>query len=219
MGKAADRAGTAGSRRVIGLTGNVAVGKSTVTRLLRAKGVHVIDMDRMTHRALRRTGPGYEPVVRAFGAGILDEVGAIDRGRLGSIVFADPDRLRQLERILHPIVFGMAQEELARMEADVAVIEAIKLLEAGTTRQLCEEVWVVASDEDIQLERMRRTRGLSAAESRKRIANQSSQAWKLARADRVIVNRGTLEDLSDQVDAVWTAFLRHETAGTARGEA
>lgn len=189
--------------KIIGLTGNIGVGKSAVAALLQAKGAHVIDMDQVTRRALEPDGPGFVPVTAAFGAGILSAAGAIDRQRLGAIVFSRPERLRELEGILHPIVFAMAQAELANVQAPLAVIEAIKLLEAGTTLRLCDEVWVVTAPRARQLERLIGIRGLSASDAESRMANQSSQAWKAARADRVIRNDGSLQALARQVDVIW----------------
>lgn len=189
--------------KIIGLTGNIGVGKSAVAALLQAKGAYVIDMDQVTRRALEPDGPGFAPVAAAFGPGILSAAGAIDRPRLGAIVFSRPERLRALEGILHPIVFAMAQAELANVQAPLAVIEAVKLLEAGTTLSLCDEVWVVTAPRARQLERLTGIRGLSASDAESRMANQSSQAWKAARADRVIRNDGSLPALARQVDVVW----------------
>lgn len=192
------------ARKVVGLTGNMAVGKSTVSSLLAAKGAYTIDMDQMTRRALEPDGPGFRPVVEAFGTGILDDTGAIDRRRLGSIVFADPAQLRVLEGILHPVVFALAQAELAQAgEAPLVVIEAIKLLEAGMTRRLCDEIWVVVAETEQQLVRLQETRDMPPAEARQRLAHQSSQAWKMAQADRIIHNRGTLPELACHVDRIW----------------
>ena len=151
--------------KIIGLTGNIGVGKSAVAALLQAKGAYVIDMDQVTRRALEPDGPGFAPVAAAFGPGILSAAGAIDRPRLGAIVFSRPERLRTLEGILHPIVFAMAQAELANAQAPLAVIEAIKLLEAGTTLSLCDEVWVVTAPRARQLERLIGMRGLSASDA------------------------------------------------------
>ncbi len=195
--------GKSGTRRVIGLTGNIATGKSTVAALLAARGAYIIDMDRKTREALQADGPGFGPVVAAFGPAILDATGAIDRGQLGSIVFADPAQLRVLEGILHPVVYDMAVQELAQTEAQVVIIEAIKLLEANTSRQLCDEVWVVVSDPELQLDRLQATRGMSREEGQKRLANQSSQTWKMERADRIVYNRGELDMLVRQIDGLW----------------
>lgn len=199
--------------KIIGLTGNIGVGKSAVAALLQAKGAYVIDMDQVTRRALEPDGPGFAPVAAAFGPGILSAAGAIDRPRLGAIVFSRPERLRTLEGILHPIVFAMAQAELANAQATLAVIEAVKLLEAGTTLSLCDEVWVVTAPRARQLERLTGIRGLSASDAESRMANQSSQAWKAARADRVIRNDGSLQALARQVDVMWD-----ETIVTAQAQ-
>ncbi len=206
MGSTADDMGKSTTRRIIGLTGNIATGKSTVAALLADRGAYVIDMDRKTREALAPGGPGFAPVVQAFGAKLLDASGAIDRQRLGNIVFADTSQLRKLEDILHPVVYDMAVQELAQTPAAVVIIEAIKLLEANTSRQLCDEVWVVVSEPEIQLARLQATRGMSREEGERRLANQSDQAWKVKRADHVIYNLGTRAELIRQVDALWRSL-------------
>ena len=208
MGDDAHRMGKPGSRRIIGLTGNIATGKSTVAALLAERGAYVIDMDRKTREALQSDGPGFGPVVEAFGREIVNAGGEIDRPQLGSIVFADPAQLRKLEAILHPVVYEMAVQELAQTPAEVVIIEAIKLLEANTTRKLCDETWVVISDPEVQLDRLHATRGMSRAEGQKRLANQSSQEWKMARADRIVYNQGTLDELAGQLDRLWIDMER-----------
>ncbi len=203
MGDTAFSMGASGSRWVIGLTGNIATGKSLVAGMLAARGAHVIDMDRKTREALQPDGAGFGPVVDAFGPELLNASGEIDRQKLGSIVFADPTQLRLLEGILHPVVYDMAVQDLTQTQAAVVVIEAIKLLEANTSRQLCDEVWVVVSDPELQLERLQEFRGMSREEGQRRLANQSSQDWKMERADRVIYNLDELEDLEIQIDKLW----------------
>ncbi len=192
---------------VVGITGNIGVGKSTVMGLLAAKGAFIIDMDQTTRRALHSSGPGYPHVVAEFGQDILGESGEMDRSRLGRMVFGDPVRLAALEEILHPIVFEMAKAELAQVRAPLVAIEAIKLLEAGTTRQLCDQVWVVTATAEIQMQRLITQRSMSEADVRLRMAQQTSQAWKVAQADRVIVNSGTEQDLAVQIDRIWSEVM------------
>ena len=190
-------------RLIIGLTGNIATGKSTVLEYLRRKGAHIIDADKLAHRAMAPGGPAYAPIVAAFGPGILAEDGSIQRAALGRIVFADAEALRRLEEIVHPAVFVLAQAELAQTDAPVVVVEAIKLLEAKRLLTLCQEVWVVTADPDVQMRRLLQERGMSEAEARQRMAAQSPQAEKVKQATRVIANNGSTQALYAQLDAIW----------------
>jgi dephospho-CoA kinase len=195
---------------IIGLTGNIATGKSTVLAYLRSKGAHVIDADKLAHRAILPDGPAYRAVVDAFGAEILREDGTIDRPRLGRMVFGDPSALRRLEQIVHPAVFALAQQELATTTAPVVIVEAIKLLESGRLLTLCREVWVVTADPEVQLRRLVEERGMSEADARQRMAAQPPQSEKVARATRVIANNGTSRELYAFLDLLWNELL--ETA-------
>lgn len=195
---------------VIGITGNIAAGKSTVMRLLADRGATTIDMDLVTRGALRSDGAGFGPVVERFGREILDDSGEIDRARLGRMVFGDSGNLRELERILHPIVGRIGRALVEAADTDVVVIEAIKMLEGGRSRELCDQIWVVASDEALQLERLQATRGMSEQDGRQRLASQSSQEWKMQQADRVIINTGSIQDLEQQVDELWRSVVEVE---------
>lgn len=193
---------------VIGITGNIAAGKSTVMRLLADRGATTIDMDLVTRDALRSDGAGFGPVVERFGRGILNDSGEIDRARLGRMVFGEPENLRDLEQILHPIVGRIGRALVEAANTDVVVIEAIKMLEGGRSRELCDQIWVVASDEALQLARLRETRGMSEQDGRQRLASQSSQEWKIQQADRVITNTGSMQDLERQVDELWQSVVK-----------
>ena len=195
---------------VIGITGNIAAGKSTVMRLLADRGATTIDMDLVTRGALQSNGAGFGPVVERFGQGILDDGGEIDRARLGRIVFGEPGNLRDLEGILHPIVGRIARTLMEAADTDVVVIEAIKMLEGGRSRELCDRIWVVASDEDLQLARLQETRGMSEQDGRQRLVSQSSQEWKIQQANRVITNTGSMADLERQVDELWQSVVEAE---------
>ncbi len=200
---------------VIGLTGNIATGKSTVTRLLAGLGAHVIDADQVAHRAIAPDGPAYRAVLEAFGGDLAREDGTIDRQRLAEIVFADPAALAKLEAIVHPAVFELIREEIRRVTAaadpegpqPVVVIEAIKLLEAGLSVTLCDQIWVVTASPEQQVQRLAQQRGMSEAEARRRMAAQSPQAEKVRHADVVIDNSGPLEDTVVQVQAAWAAYV------------
>ncbi|MFN8466837.1 MAG: dephospho-CoA kinase [Caldilineaceae bacterium] len=190
-------------RLIVGLTGNIATGKSTVLRYLREKGAYVIDADKLTHQAMQPQGPAYAAIAATFGPAIVKNDGTIDRAALGRIVFSDPLKLRQLEEVVHPAVFVLAKEELAKTDAGVVVVEAIKLLESQRLLTLCKEVWVVTAAPEVQLRRLMSERGMTEGEARQRMAAQSSQEEKVRQATRVIANNGTPEELYRQLDALW----------------
>lgn len=188
---------------IIGLTGNIATGKSTVLAYLAQRGAHVLDADRLAHESMQKGTHTYWAIVDAFGQSILQTNGEINRRALGDIVFADSAALQKLEAIIHPAVFDLARQELLGVEAPVIVLEAIKLLEAGQLVTMCDEVWVVTSSPETQLRRLRETRQMDEAEARRRMQAQSPQAEKIKRADRVIVNDDDVEALQQQLDQAW----------------
>ena len=193
--------------KVIGLTGNIGVGKSTVMAMLRSLGADVIDADRVAHEVMRPGEAAYEGIVAAFGADVLAADGAIDRVKLGGQVFRDAAALQRLEAIVHPAVFVRIQERLATSPAPVVVIEAIKLLEAGLSLTLCDTVWVVTAPVEQQVERLLRTRQLSRTEAELRIHAQPPQEEKIRRADVVIDNSGALAETRAQVEAAWRDLI------------
>ena len=188
---------------IIGLTGNIGTGKTTVLNMLAARGARIIDADEVTHQVTAPGGIAFGPIIALFGQGILDPSGAIDRSRLGQIVFGDPDKLAQLEKIVHPAVYVAVNAAVERATEAVVVIEAIKLLEAGMAASLCDQVWVITSPVDQQVERLMNDRGMSRAAARARMATQSPQAFKVSQANVVLDNSSTLADLERQVEAAW----------------
>lgn len=192
---------------VIGLTGNIGVGKSTVAAMLAELGAFVIDADQVAHEVMAPGRPAYAQIVAHFGPQIAPNGGPIDRLRLGQIVFSDPQALAQLEAIVHPAVFVRIQELLAEAKAPVVVIEAIKLLEAGLSLRLCQQVWVVTAPREQQIQRLMATRGLSYEQAVLRIEAQPPQEEKIARADVVIDNSGTVEQTRRQVVEAWARLL------------
>ena len=189
---------------IVGLTGNIGTGKSTVLRYLAQKGAHVVDADKLTHRAQLPDGPAYPAIVEAFGKEILNEDGSINRPALGKVVFSDAAKLAQLERIVHPAVFLLAQQEIASTDAPVIILEAIKLLESNNIVRLCNEIWVITASEETQIARLMASRGMSRQEAQQRMANQSPQTEKVKRAHRVIDNDGDTEKLYEQLDRIWS---------------
>jgi dephospho-CoA kinase len=191
---------------VIGLTGNIATGKSVVRRMLEHLGAYTIDADALTHRTYAKGAPGYQQVVDSFGKWLVNKDGEIDRSKLGSLVFNNPDAMAQLESIVHPLV-RQATEMLAKRSIQpVVVIEAIKLLE-GDLRNMCDSIWVTNAPENTQLERLMRKRGMSRDQAAERIHMQSAQSVKVAVANIVITNTGSYDSLWKQVNAAWKEIV------------
>ena len=174
---------------VIGLTGNIAVGKSLVREILADLGAAGIDADHIAHQVIRKGEAAYNDIIDLFGDGILDPHGEIKRAALGEVVFANPARLKQLEGITHPAIRHRIDQLIREAEASVVVIEAIKLLE-GDLKNAVDSVWVVDASPETQLQRLMKERGMSEGEAQKRIALQNSQADKLRQADVIIRNDG-----------------------------
>jgi len=199
---------------VIGLTGNIATGKSVVRRMLEHLGAYTIDADALSHRVISKGAPGYKPVLQTFGTWLLDNDAQINRNKLGSLVFADPEALKQLEGIVHPYVRQAIDILAKRASQRVIVIEAIKLLEGGLSAQ-CDAVWVTDAPQEVQVERLVRKRGLSREDALQRVRSQSAQKEKLDAADVVITNNGSYEDLWKQVSETWKIISPTEEAGPA----
>ncbi len=187
---------------VIGLTGNIATGKSVVRRMLEHLGAYTIDADTLSHRAIAKGAPGYQPVVDAFGKFILDAGGEIDRAKLGRMAFNDPDALKDLEAIVHPLVEHAVDLMIQRASQRVIVIEAIKLLE-GKLVGACDTIWATHAPELVQKARLMQKRGMSEQEAVQRIQAQPPQEVKTAAANVVIQNAGSFEDTWKQVVAAW----------------
>ena len=192
----------------IGLTGNIATGKSTVGRMLAKLGAEVIDADQIVHAVLAPDGAAYAAVVAAFGTGIRAADGTIDRGKLGDIVFSDAKALAKLEQLTHPPVIAIIEERIAASTAPVVVVEAIKLLESGVAEDY-EAIWVTTCPEAAQLTRLMKSRRLIRAEALRRIRIQPPQAEKIARADVVIDTSGTLDETHAQVIAAWENIAKN----------
>jgi dephospho-CoA kinase len=197
---------------VIGLTGNIGTGKSVVRRMVEHLGAYGIDADALAHRAMARGAPGYQPVVAAFGSFVVAPGGEIDRSRLGRIVFGDPEALKLLEGIIHPLVGQAVDMIIRRATQPVIVIEAIKLLES-TLGGDCNSVWVVAAPPQVQLVRLMQNRHMSDPEARQRINSQGPQSQKTSQAQVVIKNQASYEETWRQVTEAWRKWA--PTAATA----
>jgi dephospho-CoA kinase len=204
------------ARVVIGLTGNIASGKSAVTRMLAELGAASIDADAVAHQAL---APGAEEaalIAERFGPTVIRADGGVDRAALGGIVFSDPGALADLEAIIHPGVRRRVYDWLDGVTADVAVLEAIKLLE-GPLVDHVDTVWVVTAPREVRIERQVRERGLTPEEAARRVDAQNPEEEKVRRADVVLRNDGALEDLRRQVLSAWQALVKRPPSG-ARGD-
>lgn len=191
---------------VIGLTGNIATGKSVVRRMLEHLGAYTIDADSLTHRAYAKGAPGYQQVLDRFGKWLLNREGEIDRKKLGNLVFNDPEAMKQLEEIVHPLVRQAVEILLQRAKQPVVVVEAIKLLE-GDLRMVCDSIWVANAPESIQVERLMRKRGLTEEQALERVRAQPPQSQKVKMGNMVITNTGSFEDLWKQVSEAWKEIV------------
>jgi dephospho-CoA kinase len=176
---------------VIGLTGNIATGKSIVRRMLQELGASTVDADALVHLLQKPGSPVYREIVETFGSFILNDNATINRKRLSDIAFNIPEAMVALERITHPAVRRQLERAIERAPRYVVVIEAIKLLEGGLAEK-CDAVWVVTAPEDAQMLRLVTKRKMSTQNALKRIQAQASQQEKVARADVVIDNSGNL---------------------------
>ncbi|MFF0081662.1 dephospho-CoA kinase [Streptomyces canus] len=187
----------------VGLTGGIGAGKSEVSRLLVEHGAVLIDADRIAREVVAPGTPGLAAVVAAFGEDVLAEDGGLDRPKLGSIVFADPDRLAVLNSIVHPLVGARSRELESAAAEDAVVIHDVPLLAENALAPLYDLVIVVDASPETQLDRLVRLRGMTEQDARARMAAQATREKRLAIADVVIDNDVPLEELRRRVQEVW----------------
>ena len=200
---------------VVGLTGGIGSGKSTVSALLAAKGAVIVDADEVVREQQRPGTAVFDAMVERFGPGIVAADGTLDRSAVADIVFADPQALEDLNDIVHPAVgaeIARRMEALSRTDA-VVVLDVPLLVEASRGYPLAGLI-VVDVDPDIAVERLVMQRGMSEEDARSRMSRQASREERRARADVVIDNRGTPGDLARRVDAVWV-WIERLRAGAA----
>lgn len=187
-------------QRRIGLTGGIASGKSSVGRLLAARGLPLLDADVYAREELASGSPGAQAVLARYGAGIRAPGGAIDRAALGQIVFGDRAERRWLEQLVHPLVRTRFTAKLEALGAEPVVVLVVPLLFEAGMETLCSEVWLVDCNETQQLQRLMARDGLGEADARARIAAQWPLARKRQLADVVLNNRGGPEQLAAEVE-------------------
>jgi dephospho-CoA kinase len=192
----------------VGLTGGIGAGKSEVSRLLVSYGAVLIDADRIAREVVEPGTPGLAAVVDAFGEGILTEDGTLDRPGLGSLVFADAERLATLNTIVHPLVRDRSAELEAAAAAGDVVVHDVPLLTENGLAPLFDLVVVVDASPETQLDRLVRLRGMAEQDARARMAAQATREQRRAIADLVIDNDGPLDALEPQVRDVWDELRR-----------
>ncbi|GAA4137276.1 dephospho-CoA kinase [Actinomadura keratinilytica] len=199
----------------VGLTGGIGSGKSEVSARLAAHGAMVIDADRIAREVVEPGTPGLAAVVQEFGEQVLRPDGALDRERLGSIVFSDPDRLAALNAIVHPLVGERVAELMEAAPEDAVVVYDVPLLAENGLAGMYDVVVVVDAPVETQVRRLVEHRGMAEEDARARIAAQATREQRLALAHRVIDNSGSLEELHAQVDALWDELARRAHAAPA----
>jgi len=193
---------------VIGLTGGIACGKTTIAKIFQNLGAIIIDLDSMSHQLLKNDPLIYEKLLYSFGCGILNEKGEIDRKKLGRLVFDNPDYLNVLNRIAHPPLIQITLEKIKQVltqdKNKIVVLDAALLIECNLT-DMVDSVVLAYADESTQLRRLKE-RGLSEDEARKRIQSQMPFKEKQHFADYIICTNGSLNDTIKQVEQIWVSL-------------
>ena len=202
----------------VGLTGGIGAGKSEVSRLLVEHGAVLIDADRIAREVVAPGTPGLAAVVAAFGEDVLAEDGGLDRPKLGSIVFSDPDRLAVLNSIVHPLVGARSRELESAAAEDAVVVHDVPLLAENALAPLYDLVVVVDASPETQLDRLVRLRGMTEQDARARMAAQATREKRLEIADVVIDNDVPLEELRRRVQEVWGDLVRRARASRTSPE-
>jgi dephospho-CoA kinase len=197
---------------VIGLTGGIGTGKTEAALYMEFLGAALINADQVGHEAYTPHSEAWRQVVEAFGEGILQASGEIDRRSLGAIVFSDPEQLARLNGIMHPLMAGMVQDKIAGLRSEgtgVVVVEAALLFEAGWD-SLVEEVWVTDSPEEAVIQRLSQRNGMTEEEARKRVSSQMDRAERLDRANFVIDNSSNVEAMQSAIDGLWASRVKDQ---------
>ncbi len=194
---------------VVGLTGGIGSGKSAAAAEFERLGAEVVDTDEIAHELTARGGAALPEIERVFGAAVIGAAGALDRAKMRSLVFADPAAKKALEALLHPLIRAQSQRRIAAARGPYVVLVVPLLVESPDYRRRVDRVLVVDAPEELQVERVRARSGLAEAEVRAIIAAQVTRAERLAAADDVIENRGTIDALRQQVAAFHRKYLEY----------
>jgi len=191
--------------KIIGLTGGIGSGKSTVSKFLAHLGAVVIDADKVGHEVFKPGTKAWQEVVDAFGQGIISADGTIDRRKLGEIVFSNPGARAKLNQIMHPLIYEQVKsrmEEYGRKGVAIIIVEAPLLLEVGW-KSLVDEVWVTSASEATVIKRLKEQKGLSETQSLARIRTQLTDEERIRQADVVIDTDCALDELKERIEALW----------------
>lgn len=195
---------------LVGLTGSIATGKSTVSEMFRRKGAEIIDADHIAREVVEPGTEGLARIVREFGHGMLDEEGKLNRERLGARIFQNPAEREKLNRLLHPLIVDSMRDKTEKIKKEKdpdLLIWDVPLLIEGNLTQWVEAVILVYTPKEIQLERLMKRNALSKEEAEKRILAQMDIEEKKKYADYMIDNRGTLSETERQVDQLWKQLI------------
>ena len=190
---------------IIGITGGIASGKSTVINILKEEGAVVIDLDQIGREIMRKGEKGWKMVIKCFSPLLLDEEGYIDRKKLGKIIFRNPQWKNELENITHPLIFQKLEKRKRDIDARTILIEVPLLYETGFDQKV-DEVWVVYVDQETQIKRLQNRDKISRKEAREKIATQMPLEMKKEKADLVIDNRKNKIDLENELKELWRRY-------------
>jgi dephospho-CoA kinase len=197
---------------LVGLSGGIGCGKTTVANMFRDRGAPIIDTDLIAHQLTATKGAAIQAIAAALGADYIQQDGAMDRSKMRSAIFADPEKKRLLESILHPLIFAEVRAQLVEVVAYPYVIIVVPLLfNSPTYLQLVQRIVVVDCAEPLQIERVAQRSGLSELEVRNIILQQTSREERLLRADVVITNEGNLAELAAQVERIHSSYFSAES--------
>ncbi len=188
--------------RLIGLTGSIGTGKSTVSKMLREKGVEIIDADAISRHISEVGNEGYKKIVELFGEGVLSEDKSLDRKKIGNIVFSNENELKRLNDAMHPIIMNEVENQVAELASaglEIAVLDAPLLIETGLN-EFVDFVLLIFCNEDVQIERIQKRDGLDRKQAIARIRNQMDQDKKKKYADYVIDNSKDICSLEEEVE-------------------
>lgn len=196
--------------KLIGLTGNIACGKSTVARIFEGLGAKIIDADEIARSIVEPGKPAWREIVETFGNEVLNPDNTVNRKKLGEIIFNDEDKRKALNGITHPRIIGRVRELVeiyGKENTPVVIIEAALIVEKGGLKDLIDSLIVVTADEESQMKRLIERSGYTREEALSRIKSQMPSLEKVKHADYVIENSGTMENAEVQVKALWEKFI------------